>query len=155
MLTCVPQGLCSGDYYVSGAGADAAVSFDWMTEQGAISFEGRSYQVKKHGWGSGRWTLEDAGAILAEGQKTGMFTRTIEIRAEELAMTLRSQVFSRQFSLEQVGRTLGSIVPMHAFTRRATVNCGTEVPVLVQLFAFWLVAQMWRRAAKSQAAAAT
>jgi hypothetical protein len=43
----------------------------------------------------------------------------------------------------------GSIRPIHLFTRRAVIECSDDVPELVQLFCFWLIALMWRRAQKN------
>jgi hypothetical protein len=50
------------------------------------------------------------------------------------------------------GVIAGRIEPMHAFTRRAYIDCDERVPELIQLFAFWLVALAWRRAKNNSGA---
>ena len=55
----------------------------------------------------------------------------------------------RTFHISTAGTTQGTIRPAHPFTRRAFVECNDSVPELVQLFAFWLAALTWKRAAKN------
>ena len=155
MLTCLPLGFCSWNYRVQGATQEAILTFDWLTEQGALHLGARECRIVKHGWTSGRWTLEDDTGVLAEAQKLSAFSRTMEIRAGEYTLTARGKMFSRQFTLESGGQSIGLVAPMHMFTRRARVECGTDVPEMVQLFTFWLVALMWKRDDESTTATTT
>ena len=152
MLTCVPDGFCSWNYRVLGASRDARLEFDWLTEQGAIQFGDKRYNVVKHGWTSGRWTLERSEAPIAEGIKRNAFSRTMDVHADGVTVTVQPQLLSRRFSMEIDGQSVGSIAPTHPFTRRASIDCAPEVAEIVKLFAFWLVALMWRRAASQSAA---
>jgi hypothetical protein len=128
-----------------------AVEFNFFTEQGMIRMGPRTMQVVKHGPMSGRWTLEEAGQVVAEAQKPNAFFRSFELRAESTLFTVEAQSpFVRAFDIRVEGRTVGTIRPAHPFTRRAFVECSPEVSEAGQLFSFWLAALAWRRAANSQ-----
>jgi hypothetical protein len=146
MLTCLPSAFCSWDYRVFGLSTGSAeLSFNFMGESGGIRVAGEELPLVKHGWLSGRWTLEREGQICAEASKPGIF-RTFEIQTEALAFTVEAQsAFSRVFNITVGGEVAGEIYPAHLFTRRAFIECHPTVPEIAQLFAFWLVALNWRR----------
>lgn len=58
MIRCIPTGLCSWNYNLQGNGHHANVEINWLGEQGVITIEGKSCDVRKHGAFSGQWTLE-------------------------------------------------------------------------------------------------
>jgi hypothetical protein len=151
MLTCLPMSWCSGDYRISGAVAGpGTAAFNWGSEQGEVSLGSETCTVCKQGLMSGIWTLDLGGRVIARAQKPSAMFRQFEIVCEGRSFDLRAaSVFTRDFVLSENGRQCGAIQAMHAFTRRATVQCRENVPEWVQLFAFWLVALMWRRAANS------
>ena len=151
MLTCLPRSICSWNFLVRGTtGGEAGLTFNWFTEQGTIDWNGTEYQVVKHGLFSGHWTLEGPEGVVVEAQKTSAFTRTFDLDTDSGPWTLQAQsVFTRAFELARSGTQFGTIVPMHMFTRRATIDCEEEVDELTQLFAFWLVVITWKRAAKN------
>lgn len=116
------------------------MTFNGFTEQGTIYWNGTEDDVVKHGSSSGHWTLQRDGEVVIDAQKTSAFTRTLELVTDGGPVTLQAQsVFTRGFDLLQSGTPVGTILPMHMFTRRATIDCGAEVEELTQLFAFWLV----------------
>jgi hypothetical protein len=147
MLTCLPQSICSWDYRIPDASAGpAAVTFNFFTEQGAISLGGAEYAIRKHGPLSGHWTLEAQGRPVGDAQKPNPFTRRFELDVDGCVLTLRaSSSFTRRFDFVSGGKTVGTICPAHPFTRRATIECASDVSELAQLFSFWLVAMTWRR----------
>ena len=154
-LTCVPQSLCSWNFYVYGASlGPAEITFNFFLEQGMISFGNSNLSVQKQGWLSGRWILEENGRKVAEALKPSAFFRSYQITANGLKvdLDLRS-VFTRSFNLSIAGRPSGEIRPVHAFTRRAVIDCAAAVPETLQLFSFWLVLLSWRRAARDNNAA--
>jgi hypothetical protein len=157
MLTCLPRSICSWDFRIRGTtGGEAILTFNWFTEQGTISWNGTEFEVVKHGPFSGHWTLESPQGVVTKAQKTSAFTRTFELESESGLITLQARsVFTRAFELLQTGNSVGTIVPMHAFTRRATIQCTDQVDELTQLFAFWLVVITWKRAAKNNNGGAT
>jgi hypothetical protein len=151
MLTCLPKSLCSWDYRVLGAEAGPAeLLFNWFSEQGTIRLGGDEFEVVKHGPLSGHWTLENGGQVIASGQKPSAMFRAYELSMTGVDFTVQPQsAFTRCFDIVFEGRVVGSIRPAHIFTRRAFIECNSQVPELVQLFAFWLTAIAWRRAMKN------
>jgi hypothetical protein len=149
MLTCLPKSLCSWDYRVLGAeGGAAELTFSWVSEQGTIRLGADEFEVVKHGPLSGRWTLESGGQVVAVAQKPSAMFRAYELSMAGLDFVVQPQsAFTRCFDIVFAGQAVGSIRPAHLFTRRAFIECNSQVPELVQLFAFWLTAIAWRRAA--------
>ncbi len=148
MLTCLPQSFFSWNYQVPDTSTGTAeLNINFFTEQGSIRFDNREFEVRKHGWLSGHWTLESNLQTLVDGQKLNPINRTFEIMAGGQHLTLKAQsAFTRCFDILESDRLLGTIRPKHIFTRRAEIDCSSEVPEFVQLFCFWLVAITWRRA---------
>ena len=157
MLICLPQSLCSWDFRVEGASAGpVALAFDFFSEQGSLSLGGNKLLVRKHGFLSGRWTLERDGAACAEAQKPSALFRRFEVRSGAVQLTIESQsAFTRCFDFLIGGSVVGTIKPAHPFTRRAFIECPSAVPELAQLFSFWLAIITWRRAAENSAATST
>jgi hypothetical protein len=150
-LTCVPQSLLSGDYEVTGASAgEGTVTFGLFTEEGGISLGRSEFAIRKHGWLSGKWSLEAGGKTYADAYKPSGLFRLFEVRSGEMLLTVKAQsAIARSFELVCQGATVGGIHPAHPFTRRSRIECSSSVPEVVLLFAFWLAALTWRRASQS------
>ena len=149
---CLPASLCSWNYRIQGLRVGpVSVEYNWFTEQGHIQFPAAAYTVRKHGLMSGRWTLEQGGSqIVADAQKPSALFRSFEVRGEGGAFTLKAETpFTRTFVLIVGDQIMGRIRPVHAFTRRAVLECGDSLPEELQVFAFWLVGLLWKRAAES------
>jgi hypothetical protein len=155
VIECLPRSLCSWDFTVRGlSSGEAVIAYDWLTEQGTIIIGSASYEVRKHGFFSGHWTLEHSGSVIAHAQKPSALTRTYEVSSEGLQFTLRSQSpFHRAFLIVCENQLLGKIVPAHAFTRRAMIESSPAIPEPLQLFSFWLVALAWKRSARNNSGA--
>jgi hypothetical protein len=151
MLTCIPQSLCGWDFRVLGASAgSAALTLNFFTEQGIISLGPNEFIVRKHGPASGHWTLERGGRTVADGRKPSAMFRSFELTGEGFHLTVRANsALTRRYDIISGGQTIGTIRPAHAFTRRAFVECPSEIPEFAQLFSFWLAAITWRRAANA------
>jgi hypothetical protein len=151
MFTCLPQSMCSWDYLVRGAATgEATVTFNWLSEQGTISLGGVTLNVTKQGWLSGKWTLDSGMGAYATAVKPSALFRSFDLEAgEQKFKVAAASTLGRTFEISAGGQTLGTIRPAHPFTRRAFVECDASVSELVQLFAFWLTALTWRRAAKN------
>lgn len=107
-------------------------------------------QVVKQGWLSGHWSLESNAGPYAQAVKPNALFRSYNIDAGETQFKLAAaSPLGRTFNIAAGGQTLGTIRPAHPFTRRAFVECEDAVPELVQLFAFWLTALTWKRAANN------
>lgn len=149
MLTCLPQGICSWTFIVPEAG-DAKVSFFLIGEQGLIELDGASYAIGKSGLLSPTWTLSGGGHALARATVSGLIRGIYTIETPDGTRELKRAGFTDgAWSITQDGVFIGTIARVHPFTRRATINCRGTVPVLDQLFAFWLVALRWRRTVNS------
>ena len=147
----MPKGICSWNFILDGEGHHASLDFTWVGEQGVITADGTSFDVCKHGITSGRWTLDNAGEHVVTAQKPSALWRTFEIQDIHHTLVLRAESpFGRRFRIEGSNGVIATIVPDHAFTRRATIetleqNCDfTTIS-----FAFWLTVLTWRRAARS------
>jgi hypothetical protein len=152
MLTCLPQSLCSWNYRLLGATAgEVPISFNFFTEQGAITYGAREMTVRKHGPLSGHWTLESNDQIEIDATKA--LTRRFHLQSTSLQFDLVAQTpFTRSFDILLNKQPVGTISPVHLMTRRATIDCSPAIPELDQIFAFWLVALSWRRAAQQHSA---
>jgi hypothetical protein len=151
MIRCKPKGLCSWDFFLDGEGHHASVEFNWQGEQGAITADGMPFEVRKHGFLSGHWTLERNRERVASAQKANPFTRTFEIQHDQESLILCAEfAFGRSFRLQRPEDPIATIRPYHAFTRRATIETFAQkcdFPMIC--FAFWLVVLNWRRAASA------
>jgi hypothetical protein len=149
MIRCLPAGLCSWNYRLSGDGRQAATTINWFTEQGTITVAGVVFEVRKQGPLSGRWTLERQGAVVISAEKPSALTRTYELQNADAHWTVRAEsAMGRGFCVERNGAAIATIRPDHLFTRRATIEIladNGDFPAIC--FAFWLVVLAWRRAA--------
>ena len=145
-LTCVPESICSWNFRISDASRDVgSVRLDFLTEQGTIKSGDTTFDVIKHGWLSGHWSLNQRSSVHANAHKPLIFTRQFEITTESSTVSLKADMLARRFIIYVSDKAVGSITPAHAFTRRATIDCSSEIPEIVQLFCFWLAALMWKR----------
>lgn len=148
MIQCLPRGICSWGYLISGGGHKGGTEFNTWSERGSLSADGHHFQVVKGGWLSGEWTLTDGTEVVARAIKTSPFTRSFELSTPDGALSLKAvSPFGRAMYLSGRG-TDCEISPDHAFTRRATIR-GDAGDFRITVFAFWLTAMVWRRAANN------
>ena len=153
MIRCIPTGICSWNFSLDGAGHHADLEFRSFSDQGVLTADGITFDVKPSAF-SGPWTLARGGSSIASARKTRALTRTIEIEGTEHdLLTLRPESFlGRSFRVERSGVVISRIRPDHPLTRRATIEAlpeGLDFPTVC--FLFWLVALMWRRYAQAAA----
>ena len=151
MIRCMPMGICSWNFVLEGEGHHASLDFTWLGEQGAITADGTSFDVCKHGITSGHWTLDHAGNHIVTAQKSSAFFRTFEIQDLHQTLVLRAESpFGRRFRVAGAKDVVATIVPDHVFTRRATIETFAQnLDFTTISFSFWLAALTWRRAARS------
>ena len=151
MIRCKPKGICSWNFFLDGEDHHAYLEFNWFGEQGTITADDTSFEVRKHGIWSGHWTLDLDGGSVASAQKSSAFTRTFEIKNAEGTLLLCAKSWgSFHFRFERSGEVMATISRDHALTRRATIETLAEkwdFPTIC--FAFWLVVLTWRRSASS------
>lgn len=128
----------------------ATITTHWLSEQGNFHLNEEEWNICKKSFLSGQWTLEKQSTILGNADKKNVFSRTFEVAFENTHWLLKAKsAFGRGFEILQQGRQVGTIEPVHAFTRRSTIDCSDEVPIPLQLFCFWLAMITWRRAQNS------
>ena len=152
MIQCVPKGICSWNYELRGSTENALIEFNWPTEQGRISIAQTEYKVKKHGPGSGYWTLEQAGQIHVSAKKKALI-RKFDMESPMGRLLLSAEMpLTRAFLLTRNDQNLARMAPVHPFTKRAEIAVefvDYEFPTVC--FSFWLAVLMWRRSASSSA----
>lgn len=148
MINCIPMGICSWNYRLSGLGQNATMTFNWFTEEGDINVNGVGFQISKGGMFSGHWTLNSGGQTIASAQKG--FTRHFDVKDSTGQATLKARSpFGRSFDVYN-GSLVATIKPHHALTRRATIRVLDPKQNFATLtFMFWLVALTWRRRQKN------
>ncbi len=151
MLTCVPQSIFNWNYRINGSvGGPATTELYALVEQGGVYCGGVQYQVVKHGWFSGNWTLENDRQVVAEASKDSPLWRTVTIQVDASTLSLVApNPFTRDFQITANGTPWGTIEPDGIFTRAATIDCSDKLAEPIQLFCFWLVTMLWRRAANN------
>ena len=143
-LSCLPQSVCSWDFHVyGGKTGQASLTFNFWSEQGAIYHGGLDYKVEKHGPLSGHWSLQQNGQNIVDARKPDSLFRTFELQSSHMVLIVKAQSpVRRSFDIWYGDRLLGTISPVHPFTRRAVITCDDSVPELSQIFAFWLVVML-------------
>ena len=127
------------------------VSF--IREGGQFIWNNNTYQLSREGFYCGDFLLLKDNEIIARASKPNPFTRrfVLGIGNREIVLAANSP-FTRCFHLTENNMTIGSISPNHPFTRRTTIELPDDMDIPIQVFIFWLVVLMWRRASNSNAA---
>jgi hypothetical protein len=147
MINCTPKSPFSWEFELEGDGHRGTVKVKWFREQGTITADGETFEVKKQGMASGQWTLEHHGQAVASALKEGAFRRTFEVKGQFGTFVLRPErFFGRRFVIETANQPVAKIRPVQFFTRRATIEVEREnTPFAAVAFMFWLVLVTWRR----------
>jgi hypothetical protein len=148
-----PKGFFSWDFVISEGNEEIAeVSLAWFRERGELSVKGEPCAIYREGL-MGDFCLEWNGEVVARATKTSVWTRRFVVRFEGRELVLEAKsIFTRAFVLRDAGeggKELGRISPASIFSRKAVIDLPEGVPLPVQVFMFWLVIILWRRAAKS------
>jgi hypothetical protein len=92
--------------------------------------------------------------VLARATKESAFVRRFVVRTGDRELILEpAALFARSFRLVENGLIVGYVIPDHLFTRACTLEFPDDLSAPVQVFLFWLVALLWRRAAGAAAGA--
>ncbi len=130
----------------------AGFDMSWLREGGRFTYGDREYRLSREGFWSGDFLLTADQEVLARAAKSA-FVRRFVVRTGAREFTLEAaSAFTRSFRLIENGLIVGGVLPHHLFTRACTLEFPHDLPVPVQVFLFWLVVLMWRRAASDAAA---
>lgn len=125
----------------------ATVDMAWMGEGGSFEWRGQAYRLGRESWMSGNFFLKAGNQTLVTATKPSMFFREFHVQVGERELRLKAvSAFTRAFELTENGRAVGQIAPGHPFTRKCQIRLPQDFDIPVQVFLFWLVALMWRRA---------
>jgi hypothetical protein len=155
MLDATPHHVFSWDFTVSRGGRPVAeVDMSWFRERAEVDIGGRAYQVQRESIIDSTFSLSSGGEVLARAQKLSVFTRTFEVTVAGRRFELRAlSAFRRGFGLFQQRREVGRVMPVSWLGRKASIELPDDLPLPVQVFVFWLVIVLWRRAANSSSSA--
>lgn len=145
-LTLTPRHWYSWDFsVVDGNKALAEFNLSSWREKGVVRADGVDYSLYRESL-MGDFVVQRAGSVIARATKPSIFRRKFIIRYRERPYTLRAKsAFSRTFVVLDGSTQIGSLVPEHWFTHRATVALPDDWPLPLKLFAMWLTIVHWRR----------
>lgn len=119
----------------------------WYRERGRFVLNGTEYSVSRERLWSGDFLLAAGEQILASASKQRSVRRfTVRVTDRELTLEAASP-FTARFQLVEHGYVVGGVARDHLFSRKCTLDFPEDISVPVQVFLFWLVTLMWRRAA--------
>ena len=132
----------------------ATMDMSWLREGGSFEWQGAAYTLGRESWLVGDFLLQSQGKTVARAVKENSFLRKfqVQIGARDLVLKAASP-FGRPFILMEDACVIGNISPHHPFTRSSAIELPDDLQVPVQVFLFWLVALMWKRAANNAAGA--
>ena len=126
------------------------IDMAWLKEGGEFYWNTEVYKFNREGFMSGDFLLTKNNETIARATKPNPFTRRFVLHLENRELILAANSpFTRCFTLTENDMETGSIRPNHPLTRRTTIVFPENLNVPVQVFIFWLVVLMWRRAANN------
>jgi hypothetical protein len=155
MLDATPRGLFTWGFTLyEGGDAIAEIDPSWFGESAEIRAGGQTYSAYRESMLAGAFVLQSGDRALVRARKVSAFVRAFDIDLAGRPLELKAtSVWSREFGLFEGGVQVGRISPAGWFGRRAVIDLPPDIPLPAQLFLFWLVLVLWRRAAGSAAAA--
>jgi hypothetical protein len=127
----------------------AGFDMSWLREGGHFTYGDNEYHLSREGFWSGDFLLTSDQEALARAAKSAFVRRFIVQTGSREFILEPASLFTRSFRLVEKGVVVGYVLPNHLFTRACTLELPDDLPVPVQVFLFWLVVLMWRRAASA------
>jgi len=154
MLRAVPNSWFSWNFTIfDNTDAIAKIDLAWVREAGELQIHKESYKVYRERMFKGDFILQGDNVILARAEKPSAFIRSFRVAYNNKQYILEAEsAFQRKFVLREGEQIIGSVVPEHAFTRKARIDLPAEIELPVKVFLAWLVIILWKRAADSAAA---
>jgi len=156
VLHATPHGVFSWDFTVSRDGvAIAEIDMAWFRERADVKIGEQTFSLYRQSAAKGSFTLQSGDTILAQAQKISAFSRAFRIDTAGRKLTLKAtSAWRRQFEVSENEALIGRIGPTGWAGRTSVIDLGIDLPVPVQVFLFWLVVVLWRRADDAAATAA-
>jgi hypothetical protein len=148
MLTAKPANWWSWNYTVSDGHAEiAALSTSGFRARGRLDVQGKQYEVMKEGTFSPSFYLKEGQRTIIEASGSGLFTHSFTWTLKGMPYTLRTAAWhsAYNFTLVRSETPIGSIRQEHWYNRKAIIDIPPDIPLEIQLFAFWLVVLQWKK----------
>ena len=146
MIVCEPNLFSKGYQLRFEDGQKGSLTIQLFTDQVHFHFPGAVYEVAKESLFRNHWSLTLDGAPIATADKPNPLARTFEIASDQGKITIQSSsLFFRKFDLLMNDEKIGSIAQPNIFTKRAIITGPATLPDVLQIFAFSLVALVWRQ----------
>ena len=151
MLQIVPHRWYSWDFTISqGTAAIADLGVSCWRERGQVTVDGVAHRIHRERAMSGDFLLESPRGILARATKPSALRREFIVRHGSHTYSLRPRGWFRcVFLLLEDNREIGSIARVNAWSRRASADLPSDLPVPLQAFLVWLTVLMWKREANA------
>jgi hypothetical protein len=148
MLEAVPKNIFANGFFLQERDMllgeiDSSI---WR-EKAQLEIEQGTYLLYREGYFSGAFLLERDGTAVARALKPSAIYNTFEVEEPDSRhLVLRKlSVLNRRFGLFDGETQIGTIYPVHAFTRRTQIDLPADLPLPVRVFLFWLVFIIWNR----------
>jgi hypothetical protein len=154
MLEASPVGIFSCAFTVSSGGETLAeVTPAWFSERAEVTVAGKPYALARESALEGTFAMRSGGRLVASARKPSAFFRAFEVELPGRRYELKAaSVWGREFGLYEGDALIGRIGPASWLGRSAVIDLPDALPTEVQVFLFWLVLVLWKRAASNAAA---
>ena len=152
MLTATPRSMFSWDFtaYEDGI-AIADIDMAWFGERAEVTIKGCPYCVRRESVLEGTFALKRGDEVLARAVKPSMLVRAFEVEFAERRLEMQAlAVWSNEFGLFDAGAQIGRIGRVRWFGWETVIDLPNDIALPVQVFLFWLVLILWRRAQAAQ-----
>jgi hypothetical protein len=124
------------------------IDFSVWGEAGLLKVQDASFRVYREQ--GNNFYLADQQRCIAIAEKPNPLFRQFFIKQGEARYELQAtSALGRKFIVQEYGRIVGAIYPVHALTRQTVVDLPESIPLPMRLFMVWLVLTLWRRQQKS------
>ncbi len=154
-IRCVPQGICSWNYWLIAEGSAANPEkfslFHHHFSGGYITQGNIQLDIHQRGILQGRWELCHGETELITATSDSLFSRSMTLEDDRHQWELvPGSTFSNSYRLQRDGLVYATFAAEHAFTRRARiVTTQPDVDLVLLAFSFWLIAKRWRNQSQS------
>jgi hypothetical protein len=138
------KSLWSWDFQISGSSTCAiSTTLNRKTEGGTIAYAGQTYVIENQKVGRGPWRLILNAQNYAEARVIPGLLSKMEIKTPETSLTAEAPLLSRSYDFSILEKKVGTISPGHLLTRESSIDFGSDVGELTQVFCFWMAALQW------------
>jgi hypothetical protein len=145
VLSATPHKGSARDYTITDGVALIEIKMPDIRERADVKYGKQTYTIRRKGFMKGIFVLQSGDAALARAQKI-TFKEAFEIDFDERRFELkRLSIFQRQMGLFEGGAQIGHISTTSWLGLEAVIDLPYDIPILLQVFLFWLATFLWRR----------